>query len=280
MTNLLTDKPANTSNYLNLWPLWLSLTSYTASIGMYAWNFREHPLSSNSGDWGTFGDFLGGTLNPIVAICTLYIAIRLWQLQKTELKATQIALKEQSETAKKDRIEQRFFDLMIFYQQSLESFQFQGSSGKSALTIWLDSNGGNLKALLHQQAIRGHLNPTLERRDATRCNWLDGLKHQWKRPEVNEQLSHYFRVVFRILSDAETILGDDRYRFIRLFRAQLSNTELLLLGLNLWASSEGEKMTGIAEEYGLLKHMPAGDLRSELESTLSPKVFGRGFSVH
>lgn len=279
MTSHLANKPTNTSTDLNLWPLWLSLLSALTSLVIYIWKFHENPLSSDPEKWGPFGDFLGGTVNPIIASCTLYIAIRLWQLQRTELKATQIALREQSETAKKDRIEQRFFDLMNFYHQSLESFQFQGSSGKSALTSWLYSQGGNLRGLIRKQAIRGNTNPTFERIEAIRLDWLEDLKRQWGRPETNEQLSHYFRVVFRILSDAETILGDDRYRFIRLFRAQLSQTELFLIGLNLWGCNEGAKMAAIAEEYGLLKHMPAGDLRTVLEGTLQPKVFGRKFSA-
>ena len=40
-------------------------------IGVYVNKFWNHELSDNKGDWGTFGDFVGGLLNPIISVLTL-----------------------------------------------------------------------------------------------------------------------------------------------------------------------------------------------------------------
>lgn len=93
--------------------------------------------------------------------------------------------------------------------------------------------------------------------------------------EVTKSLfDHYFRVVFRILSEAEALLGDQHIRYIELFHAQLSRSELIILAYNLWLDDEGKKMIPLAEKYGLLKHLPKGYLRTTLEQELSPRVFG------
>lgn len=50
------------------------------------------------GDWGAFGDFMGGLMNPIVAFAALYWLTQSVKLQKTELAETRKAL-EGSEKA-------------------------------------------------------------------------------------------------------------------------------------------------------------------------------------
>lgn len=61
-----------------------------ALVAVYAWNFRALPISTNdAASWGQFGDYVGGLLNPLVAILNLgvvmYIAIGLqrhWENEK------------------------------------------------------------------------------------------------------------------------------------------------------------------------------------------------------
>ena len=81
------------------WLLWIPLLISAVVLGAYVWNFVQQPLSDNADQWGTFVDDFGGLLNPVIATCTLFVALRVWELQKTELKATQKALQEQAKTA-------------------------------------------------------------------------------------------------------------------------------------------------------------------------------------
>ena len=83
----------------------------------------------------------------------------------------------------------------------------------------------------------------------------------------------YTLVWTRPHAEAEALLGDQHIRYIKLFRAQLSRSELIIMGFNLWLNDESQNMLPLAEKYGLLKHLPTGPLRTELEK-LHPQVFG------
>ncbi len=51
-------------------------------------------LSSNQSDWGVFGDFIGGTLNPIFSFLSLLAILFTINLQVQELEATRTELKQ------------------------------------------------------------------------------------------------------------------------------------------------------------------------------------------
>jgi hypothetical protein len=52
------------------------------------------PLAEDAAKWGAFGDYIGGVLNPIVALMALYWLTRSVRLQKEELAATRAELRE------------------------------------------------------------------------------------------------------------------------------------------------------------------------------------------
>lgn len=54
------------------------------------------PLSPTPEDWGTFGDYIGGILNPLVASFALYWLVTSVRLQKQELNDTRIELAKAS----------------------------------------------------------------------------------------------------------------------------------------------------------------------------------------
>ena len=114
---------------------WMLLVPSAFALGAvlaYAVTFWQLPATENPGAWGTFGDFLGGLLNPLVSTLTLFVAASVWKLQRKELtltrkalKQTQLAMEEQAKTAEQQRQEQRFFDLLNVYQRTVESITFE-----------------------------------------------------------------------------------------------------------------------------------------------------------
>lgn len=62
--------------------------------GYFIWFFvvKSQPLSSDSAQWGQFGDFVGGLLNPLVAYSAFYWLTNSVLLQKEELRDTREAL--------------------------------------------------------------------------------------------------------------------------------------------------------------------------------------------
>lgn len=62
-------------------------------ISYFSWFiYHSIPISVNSGDWGTLGDFIGGILNPIIAFSAFYWLTRSVRIQKEELGETRATL--------------------------------------------------------------------------------------------------------------------------------------------------------------------------------------------
>lgn len=64
---------------------------------IYIWKFGGDSLSSSPGDWGVFGDFFGGILNPVVAYAAFTWLTRSVRLQKEELTETRRALTDSAD---------------------------------------------------------------------------------------------------------------------------------------------------------------------------------------
>lgn len=64
-------------------------------IGSYIWNFHQHKISDDPGNWAEFGDFIGGTLNSVIGILNLFLLAYLTlKIAKIETKRNQDNLKE------------------------------------------------------------------------------------------------------------------------------------------------------------------------------------------
>jgi len=71
-------------------------------VSFYFANFHNG-FSIENGDWGTFGDYVGGILNPVIAAFAFYLIAKTYELQKRELEATR-SLLEVSTDAQKNQI--------------------------------------------------------------------------------------------------------------------------------------------------------------------------------
>lgn len=53
----------------------ISIVTATISIGMYVSSFKANRVSDQPTDWGVFGDFVGGTINPLLSIINICVTI-------------------------------------------------------------------------------------------------------------------------------------------------------------------------------------------------------------
>ena len=72
----------------------VAVVAIVAIGGYFVWFglLLEEPFSPDQAKWGTFGDFVGGIMNPLVAGCALYWLTMSVRLQKTELAASRAEL--------------------------------------------------------------------------------------------------------------------------------------------------------------------------------------------
>lgn len=71
----------------------------TAVLSVYASNFASRTLSPGTDAWGQFGDYIGGTLNPLLSFLALIaLLITLW-IQARSLGTARQQIAHQSEVA-------------------------------------------------------------------------------------------------------------------------------------------------------------------------------------
>ena len=88
-------------------------------------HFKRCSQSIDMAVLGQLGDYFGGLLNPAFGFCTLLVAIRVYLLQKDELKKTQHVLLEQAKIGAKALYSQRVFELIKLYQITLDRVEHE-----------------------------------------------------------------------------------------------------------------------------------------------------------
>lgn len=93
MKNNLLDNKSSIQDEIKL-PTWMKLCALLLFVmtliplGVYICRFKDTYWSDKPGDWGVFGDYIGGTLNPILAIIGLFVTLSLAYIAKQADKAS------------------------------------------------------------------------------------------------------------------------------------------------------------------------------------------------
>lgn len=224
---------------------------------------------------GEFGDFMGGVLNPILTFLAFVALLLTIVLQQKELSSSNAqfeksarALTDQHEAQKNQRFEASFFQLMSLHGDVVSAMvvpdpvSSASSSGRDCFRVFYSK----LRKSYRKKRVRfGNSKP-----DAA----LIGLAYQDLYKEHQLELAHYFRIVYntmRFIKDN----GKDR-PYIQLYRAQLSNQELLILYYNCVIGEHGLRMRELAEHFELFDNLSDRLLNVKHAGSLwiNPKAFG------
>lgn len=101
----------------------IAVAAFIFVLERYINNFKTFPIANDSATWGTFGDYLGGTLNPIISFLALIGLLYTIHQQAQEMKATREELKQAAEQ-QRQQVEQQSRQSEIFNLQQFESTFF------------------------------------------------------------------------------------------------------------------------------------------------------------
>ncbi|MDR7332003.1 hypothetical protein [Roseateles asaccharophilus] len=79
------------------WSIWVAGGAVTLLVVAYVIRFGwvlNLPLASDPGDWGAFGDYVGGIVNPLIALMALIWLVESVRIQRRELAATRDELRK------------------------------------------------------------------------------------------------------------------------------------------------------------------------------------------
>jgi len=270
------------SEKLPRWFKWIVAIAFIVMAGIFALyfcnfsdfcaiQFNDNQSSSNA-DWGTFGDFIGGTLNPILSFLSLIALLFTIVLQSKELEATrtelrrsasaqestQAILDEQSKTLARQQFEGTFFSLLDQHNKILE----------------------NLTAIQSDQKRYSKFQETIDL-----IFWGSNVDHSYKLQKAKVYLEekdylcgHYFRVLYQLLkfiatnSPSSTIgqafeadkieheqLSDDEKMYSSILRSFLNYEVTQLLAINCYCTDSTDtywRYKLLIERYSFLEHMP------------------------
>lgn len=107
--------------------LWIlggsAVAAFLIVLGLYIAYFKNLSIANDSATWGTFGDYLGGTLNPIISFLALIGLLYTIHQQAQEMQATREELKQAAEQ-QRQQVEQQSRQSEIFNLQQFESSFF------------------------------------------------------------------------------------------------------------------------------------------------------------
>lgn len=213
-------------------------------------------VSVDNGDWGTFGDFFGGILNPVIASFALYWLITSVNLQIQELKKTNEALEKTVETAEKQQNQASI--------QNFENLFFELLKTKSEVTneiseSYYNEDGGFDSIIQGKTAIKTHINSFKNQHNGK--EWID-----YYNKKLMDMYGSYFRFCYQIiklinnnltLNSLEKEPNKDysikQKEYFDIFRATLTQHELEAFFFNCLSHHGDKKFKHLIEKYGLFK---------------------------
>ncbi len=227
--------------------------------------------------FGVFGDFIGGTLNPIFTFLTFMGLLITIILQQTELKESRIeftksadALIEQSKSLQKQNFENTFFNLIDLYNgilANLEIYNYHSDTSYKARKVFI-------------YIERCICIPDKEPNQDVYGQPIEALEKHYNLETFNnyaKDLRHYFRIIYQILKfiDNVNITSDEKLFYSNIFRSQFSDAELLALFFNCLSKYGKEKFKPLVEKYEFFEHLVINEkfLLSDLRK-YDPNAFG------
>lgn len=204
-------------------------------------------LASKDASFGTFGDFFGGVLNPILTFLTFMGLLITIVIQQKELRSSRIEFKGQKEALQLQQIEMRI--------QSFDNKFFQ------MLNLFND-----IKKQLYLQN-----NEVFKKLVDTFKHITDTEDFNVKFIEINNQhdttFKYFFLNLYQLLNyiDMQAPSEGMKKNYANIIRAQLSKNELILLFYNCIGIKQisGRRYIDLVNKYEFFEHATYKDLFDE-----------------
>lgn len=244
----------------------IGLVSVAVMITLFVVDWMGH---ADKTDWlGTFGDFFGGVLNPLLTFGTFIGLSITIILQRVQLHDARTQYQKNIDASSVQAFETSFFNLINLHNSIVEGLRFD--------PIILLPN-----AHQKEDTLRRATDEPVEGRQVFGAV-LTAMKlghERDKSPEDvyeeiqdrhNYVLGHYFRNLYQIIKlvDRHRNSAADGKRDVGFYRsiirAQLSSNELLLLFYNCQEGKmDSDKFLALVKEYEMLEHLPLLIMRSK-----------------
>lgn len=262
----------------HLWILFAIAIVAAAAVALFYFIFLGSTISSDHTKWAEFGDFFGGILNPIFGfiglialLLTITLQARELKLTRNELSNSSTALASQNDTLLKNNFENSFFQMLRLHNEIVESIDLVRGGGR----INMNSPASPIVTTKGRDCLRVFLSRLSENYDEEKHSGdgkteIDVISSAYEEFYVKhgDEIGHYYRYLYNIFKFIHNSDIDDKPFYSNLVRAQLSNSELVLLHYNSMSRHGSKKFLPLIKEYKVLKSLPVSKLFDKSHASL------------
>ena len=253
----------------------------------YIYHFHGHQISQNPEDWGVFGDFMGGALNPLLAFFSFMLLLLNLKLQREQLDNAEEQLKLNQEELKLTREElKKAADAQIdaakvmneqLKTQALQQFDSFFFNLINQFSSRLDKLVGNEQFYrLYEEVFDSKLQSN---RSGRRLILLE-----------NEQITNFSVLMYHILKtiDSQFMDYDLKKNYSNILRSLLPQKVQQLLMLGCHKEEFGRDFSEyreLIEKYNFFEHIKFFEndlfksaLLINISTKYEPQAFGRNRS--
>lgn len=211
---------------------------------------------------GTYGDFVGGVLGTIFGVISVLLMFKTFDHQRKATADNQTQLEI-------ERFHDLFFELLRLYQSQVSDlcgvYRTFEKSKKDNLTE--DENTEVYEYSYNNKDFFDFEKEKLQRvftpKKSFEQNQAEALKtYMFFYIKNKDKIGAYYRTLYRIydlIDNAKTIPEGIKKDYLKIIRAQLTETELFFLRYNA-LTYYGHKFIKYINEYNILKHLPVFEL--------------------
>lgn len=243
-------------NWMLLVPTVSGLLVCWIYISKFGWGIN--PIDANEKPYaafGQFGDYFGGVLNPLLAFMNIAL---LAYYQKTSI----------AKSAEKDvlfrmlELQSRIvasFELRTKYKKEPEDDSDDFEGPRPEFDIIEETNSGLRAFWIFDKEIKAKYQKLRRRPEDTPEKRLQDLVNAYSKyyhaGYRKQYLGHYFRNlyhIFKLIESSEVFSGEEKLKYAKIVRAQMSHLEQKLLYLNC-KLSDGEAFRQYVAAYDILE---------------------------
>lgn len=264
-------------------------------FGYYGYIFSNFKIDASTDHFGQFGDFIGGTLNPILAFLSFMALLYTIKIQTEELEATRkelegsrIAQQEQSDSLKLQNeatkiqiFENTFFQLIELFIKIRDDIYVE-------ITIKQNSVEKHLFSTNYEYYVNNMLLKKLRDYKETETKfklmssfaireYLEIYKCDCKNFDKNYEsnLITYFSHIYQILKFISESYIENKQRYINIFRVQFIKEELEFLFYHCLGSIGKRKFKKLVEDYEFFEHIILNEMMKKQLLEYNIKAFGK-----
>lgn len=223
------------------WLLALAFILLVITLTFYFITFNGK-ISDDNAKWGTFGDFVGGTLNPLFALLSLFAIIYTIKIQTEELELTRNEMQQsnktlddqrktsekQNQSIKQQTFENTFFNLLEHHNNLVEE-------------IYKVSDDTYYKIIVFHHQLE----------------LLESFADRYNRGIFKTYFMTLYQILKFVNMQEEKFINEDFFNaklYTNIIRATFDDVLLCLLAIN--CEIEGfEKFKFFIEEYNFFEHL-------------------------